>query len=591
MSGSLWFKDSNSTPITIRGQFTRSLYEAHFTRFAASISIPIVVLEQSTLSPSRAPPDLPDLNRPQYVHQAMQHETSIRLVKVLHPYKDGTPRCKVEEHDMMTDSQAVLYRYSCLSYIWGPPEHSRWIILNDQPFHVRQNLWNFLFVISQFKVRSAERDITKLYPNTRQPHSNLQSTSVEFQNSSRRNVFEFLWIDALCIDQASTVEKNHQVQRMGHIYSRAEQVIAWLGDEPATAELFLHFLNYGASVVKNVDINKLVKWQLTLEQEGFLKAFGEAQYWKRAWITQEILLGDTVFLMAQGIVIHLSHLRKFVIHIGNRGFEPEVALNSYWDGPTDRYKPLRALVEDMTGEERLFSVLENMELYSHKLCAEPRHLAYSLVSVSNNGEKLEVDYECSVSKLAKNILSMSEGSTCIKRAAMVIRALKVDQAETGADADVSMVESCASSMLRHISPCEQCGEKCNTKALQLHPAQLARMKCICLHCYHFMPKEKIGIHQRAHLGHLILLPISKDVKQSSNWHLFWTPMGGGSWRKLEGHYEVVLNDKGAVRKLLLSAVILMELTDAAMDEESQRPSNVHEQTHESSWTTKWTVAE
>lgn len=40
----------------------------------------------------------------------------------------------------------------------------------------------------------------------------------------------YLWIDAICINQATTLEKNHQVSMMGMIYSQAECVIVWLGN-------------------------------------------------------------------------------------------------------------------------------------------------------------------------------------------------------------------------------------------------------------------------------------------------------------------------------------------------------------------------
>ena len=38
-----------------------------------------------------------------------------------------------------------------------------------------------------------------------------------------------LWIDAICIDQMNTVERNHEVKRMGTIYKMAQRVIVWLG--------------------------------------------------------------------------------------------------------------------------------------------------------------------------------------------------------------------------------------------------------------------------------------------------------------------------------------------------------------------------
>lgn len=38
-----------------------------------------------------------------------------------------------------------------------------------------------------------------------------------------------LWIDALSINQDNFRERNHQIQLMGQIYSRAAKVIVWLG--------------------------------------------------------------------------------------------------------------------------------------------------------------------------------------------------------------------------------------------------------------------------------------------------------------------------------------------------------------------------
>ena len=42
-----------------------------------------------------------------------------------------------------------------------------------------------------------------------------------------------LWIDALCINQEDTAERNAQVPRMYTIYSKARTVLAWLGEPGA----------------------------------------------------------------------------------------------------------------------------------------------------------------------------------------------------------------------------------------------------------------------------------------------------------------------------------------------------------------------
>jgi len=41
-----------------------------------------------------------------------------------------------------------------------------------------------------------------------------------------------IWIDSICIGQATAEEKNHQVRLMGDIYKYAQKVIVWLGEDP-----------------------------------------------------------------------------------------------------------------------------------------------------------------------------------------------------------------------------------------------------------------------------------------------------------------------------------------------------------------------
>lgn len=50
------------------------------------------------------------------------------------------------------------------------------------------------------------------------------------QNERRR-----LWIDSVCIDQCSVLERNHQVSVMKEIYTFAHRVLVWLGQ--ATEEM------------------------------------------------------------------------------------------------------------------------------------------------------------------------------------------------------------------------------------------------------------------------------------------------------------------------------------------------------------------
>lgn len=90
-------------------------------------------------------------------------------------------------------------RYIALSYVWGPPDTSQSIVVNGQSFKVSANLLNFL--------KSHRRRCTDNPELRKMP----------------------LWIDNVCINQADTKERSHQVSLMKSIYQNASMVISWLG--------------------------------------------------------------------------------------------------------------------------------------------------------------------------------------------------------------------------------------------------------------------------------------------------------------------------------------------------------------------------
>lgn len=84
-------------------------------------------------------------------------------------------------------------KYEALSYTWGDETAKKRISINGKEFEVGRNLYDALK-----HIRSANRD-------------------------------RVLWIDAICINQANVPEKNQQIRMMPFTYSRASQVLVWLG--------------------------------------------------------------------------------------------------------------------------------------------------------------------------------------------------------------------------------------------------------------------------------------------------------------------------------------------------------------------------
>jgi hypothetical protein len=140
--------------------------------------------------------------------------------------------------------------YTALSYTWGPPNPEYCIMITGKLFMVRRNLWEFLHQARQH--------------GGKQPH--------------------WLWIDAVCIDQLNTMEKNHQVSMMGDIYSQAAKVLVWLG--PATSDI--------SFVLDNVsDHGAGFRWKddfLHPQLVRGVKDLKNLEYWRRLWVLQEYLL-------------------------------------------------------------------------------------------------------------------------------------------------------------------------------------------------------------------------------------------------------------------------------------------------------------
>lgn len=109
---------------------------------------------------------------------------------------------------------------------------------------------------------------------------------------------DYLWIDALCIDQDNVAERGHQVGLMADIYRDAKHVMVWLG--PSLDEAF-------ETVEK--------QWHPSIEEAYYfgyryedriktsLDYFFCATYWTRVWIIQEFLLAKDLMFVSDSRIL------------------------------------------------------------------------------------------------------------------------------------------------------------------------------------------------------------------------------------------------------------------------------------------------
>lgn len=202
----------------------------------------------------------------------------IRLVEVI----PGPPRSRIE-CKFHSRALAAGTPFCALSYTWGSKEARKTIVLDGVRFKVRRNLWCFLH---QVRARGAG---------------------------------ELLWIDALCIDQSNVLERNHQVQFMGQIYSKvgttsygeaqrdflcfclkigvdsiqADYVKVWLGQSYDDSGLAMRFLK--EERWRGLDLEQLRSiWSSRLGDAILLLCC--RPYWERIWVVQEILRAQDITL-------------------------------------------------------------------------------------------------------------------------------------------------------------------------------------------------------------------------------------------------------------------------------------------------------
>src|SRR2546423_3501653 len=151
-----------------------------------------------------------------------------------------------------------------------------------------------------------------------------------------------LWVDAICIDQASDAEKATQVKKMHHIYRKAIGVYVWLGEAENGSDEAVAAIN-GVEIPPKPE-KDLMERIIKLKSEAPklfdvslfkpLAALSRRSWFRRLWIAQEYFYGQSVQFFCGKRVIDgttlLKILRRFSINsFGGReppGFQEEEQL-------------------------------------------------------------------------------------------------------------------------------------------------------------------------------------------------------------------------------------------------------------------------
>lgn len=190
-------------------------------------------------------------------HPLEELKRQFRLLRLLDSNSDCL-QCELNTFSLADDD---LPPWKALSYRWGDEEPEFVVHLNDEAIPIRKNLHT---IITQM-VAEKRRD--------------------------------WIFIDALCIDQGNEAEKPGQVQLMGEIYRRAEGVVAWIIYEPFDDE------EDGIAGPTYNPYESPSVWRKQLDG-----AILENSYWSRLWIVQEVLLAKTLIIRMGAVEVDWLNL-------------------------------------------------------------------------------------------------------------------------------------------------------------------------------------------------------------------------------------------------------------------------------------------
>ncbi|KAJ5219366.1 heterokaryon incompatibility protein-domain-containing protein [Penicillium cinerascens] len=318
-----------------------------------------------------------------YQYQSLTSSKAIRVLKILDQELSDLPCCTLTEVELDTQES-----YIALSYTWGSPgkeatdrgvtsERCMQIFCETGTIPVTQNLFDFLRDVRQF-------------------HRHLLK--------------EYIWIDALCIDQDNLDERAVQVEMMGDVYAQAKSVVIWLGRAEETTCLALDFMTIIESAkiplidarVENPQSLKTFLGPLADSNDHWnaLKLILDRSWFSRTWVLQEFCLATHFSLLCGQFEVSIDKIIKAASLAVSFPTSRAGKMNS----PGAKMVDILALRKGM--KERSPGNLFNILLYSSNSTAtDPKDLVYGVLGMIKRGlsdasplRNLEVSYRVSTAE-------------------------------------------------------------------------------------------------------------------------------------------------------------------------------------------------
>lgn len=298
-----------------------------------------------------------------YQYEPLCAEDEARFI-VLEPVKDSRdpPSCSIVQC-----RRAKSLDYSAVSYVWGEPKFS-------QNLEIKCN---------------GDTSYLRITPNVNDLLRRLRACNVQ----------KYLWIDAICLNQADKDEKAQQIPVMGRIYEEARVVHIWLGhSDPMTGKVFKFIRK--ASRLPQVEKMEMASQMAKLMKKVFgggdgiravryFSDFANRPWFSRRWIIQEACLAQQATVYCGSYSIPLPSLVLAATRFQTLDMS---------DYPIKVMANLRRPMTKLT-------ILELLWNFHEARCLDPKDQICALFGLISKEHRFHLDYTAHWTELYKHVVS------------------------------------------------------------------------------------------------------------------------------------------------------------------------------------------
>jgi hypothetical protein len=210
---------------------------------------------------------------------------------------------------------------------------------------------------------------------------------------------DYLWVDALCINQKDNEERCRQVRLMYDVYSQADEVVAWTGTPTNDSQVALEFvstlhreignLQDGGTPLNRTTITSANGCQCPSPKWTALAQFLRRPFFDRVWIVQEMFAAKQIRLACGTSFVDWRKLAEVVANISETATVMFIEIRDELEGLLTIYS-LRYDISHKGSFPPLPYVLSTCRYFGS---TDPRDRIFALLNISSytNDNALEPD--------------------------------------------------------------------------------------------------------------------------------------------------------------------------------------------------------